>query len=463
MAGQSYYPEAEALSGQIAKRHTRGAFWRTSFMAAMVIAILVLIALVYNVVNQAFGLVAVENAISPIVLIRSVGENPDNVTLAELDKDLLVEILEDNISTGLGRRLERDQRFYADRLVFDSQDAWDTACAAAEPAAGCTLPARDQASVLGLVVDRVVESQVIKTWPLRDSLLDGEAIRAEMAVENPNAEVEFRSWLTADFLVRPQSSRPELAGVRTAIFGSLWVVLVTLLFSFPVGVGAAIYLEEYASKQNVINRIIQTNINNLAGVPSIIYGMLGLAIFVRVLGAISSGYLFDYTSIEARQNSLVNTFDNNFGIVVVLDDDGDVERVNPTADAAFDLTTRQAQVLIDQFTRLSWRNFDINEIEASAVVARELGISVKVEADANGVDHLVPRDESQISAENFSLLSREMANVAKAIDNGRTVISAGLTLGLRGTIEPSGAIAMPTDHRADRPIIGKDNHGSLRL
>jgi phosphate transport system permease protein len=64
-----------------------------------------------------------------------------------------------------------------------------------------------------------------------------------------------------------------------------------LLFSFPVGVGAAVYLEEYAF-DNRLNRLIQTNINNLAGVPSIIYGMLGLAIFVRALEAFSSGALF---------------------------------------------------------------------------------------------------------------------------------------------------------------------------
>jgi phosphate transport system permease protein len=79
------------------------------------------------------------------------------------------------------------------------------------------------------------------------------------------------------------------AGVRTAIFGSLWIVAITILFSFPIGVGAAIYLEEYAHKERFLNRLIQTNINNLAGVPSIIYGMLGLAIFVRILEVFTSG------------------------------------------------------------------------------------------------------------------------------------------------------------------------------
>ena len=105
----------------------------------------------------------------------------------------------------------------------------------------------------------------------------------------PGSQVYFRSWLTSSFISNSQSSEPLRAGVRTAILGSLWVVFITILFSFPVGVGAAIYLEEYARKERFLNRLIQTNINNLAGVPSIIYGMLGLAIFVRMLEFITSG------------------------------------------------------------------------------------------------------------------------------------------------------------------------------
>ena len=86
----------------------------------------------------------------------------------------------------------------------------------------------------------------------------------------------------------PQSGDAMRAGVRTAILGSLWNVAIAIAFAFPIGVGAAIYLEEYAA-DNFVNRIIQTNINNLSGVPSIIYGMLGLAIFVRVLETFTSG------------------------------------------------------------------------------------------------------------------------------------------------------------------------------
>ena len=134
----------------------------------------------------------------------------------------------------------------------------------------------------------MVEPEAAATWSLFDSLFHKAEINAEVAEKYPNAELMFTSWLNGDFLVSPQSADPERAGVRTAVFGSLWVVAITILFSFPLGVGAAIYLEEYAGDK-WFNRLIQTNINNLAGVPSIIYGMLGLAIFVRALEPLTSG------------------------------------------------------------------------------------------------------------------------------------------------------------------------------
>ncbi|MDZ7780841.1 MAG: phosphate ABC transporter permease PstA [Gemmatimonadota bacterium] len=86
--------------------------------------------------------------------------------------------------------------------------------------------------------------------------------------------------LDGDFLVNFGSRIPERAGIKAALAGSVWILTLTALISFPVSVAAAIYLEEYAS-QNWITRTIQTNIANLAGVPSIVYGILGLALFVR--------------------------------------------------------------------------------------------------------------------------------------------------------------------------------------
>lgn len=193
--------------------------------------------------------------------------------LADLPKETLMTILTANVSKGLIRRLENDRPF-------------------AE---------RTQEEVYQLVVARVIESQIVKSWSLRDSLLRRAEIEAEVA-QIPNGELIFRNWLTADFVTSPQSSEPLQAGVRTALLGSLWVILITMLFALPVGVGAAVYLEEYAGT-NWFNRLIETNINNLAGVPSIIYGMLGLVVFVRLLEPLTSGKLWgvaDPTTANGR-------------------------------------------------------------------------------------------------------------------------------------------------------------------
>jgi phosphate transport system permease protein len=90
-------------------------------------------------------------------------------------------------------------------------------------------------------------------------------------------------WLDLGFLTGVPSRRAEAAGILPALVGSLEIGFMTGLISFPIGVAAAIYLEEYA-RDTFVTRTLRTNIANLAGVPSIIYGIFGLAIFVRALG-----------------------------------------------------------------------------------------------------------------------------------------------------------------------------------
>lgn len=84
------------------------------------------------------------------------------------------------------------------------------------------------------------------------------------------------------FITSFPSRFPDQAGIKSALFGTLWLMVLTALFSFSIGVGAAIYLEEYAPN-NWFVRIIQINVANLAGVPSVVYGILGLVVFVRFL------------------------------------------------------------------------------------------------------------------------------------------------------------------------------------
>ena len=85
-------------------------------------------------------------------------------------------------------------------------------------------------------------------------------------------------------VTRLQSSDPDLAGFRAGVMGSLWLLGLVAAFAIPVGVGAAVFLEEFVPPGR-LRRVIQLNIANLAGVPSIVYGILGLAVFVRAFGA----------------------------------------------------------------------------------------------------------------------------------------------------------------------------------
>jgi phosphate transport system permease protein len=90
-------------------------------------------------------------------------------------------------------------------------------------------------------------------------------------------------WLDWQFITGTPSRRPTQAGILYALVGSIQLALIVAAITFPVGIGAAVYLSEYAP-DNRFTRLLQTNIGNLAGVPSIIYGIFGLAIFVRLLG-----------------------------------------------------------------------------------------------------------------------------------------------------------------------------------
>ncbi|MDE0563617.1 phosphate ABC transporter permease PstA [Exiguobacterium sp. B2(2022)] len=118
-------------------------------------------------------------------------------------------------------------------------------------------------------------------------------------------------WVDLDFLRNFPSRRPEDAGLYPALIGSLWLMLLIVPMVFVIGVGAAIYLEEYAPK-NRMTSFIEVNISNLAGVPSIVFGLLGLTIFVRVMelgnsviaGALTLGLMSLPIVIVASQEAL---------------------------------------------------------------------------------------------------------------------------------------------------------------
>ncbi len=253
--------ETPGFERNLLKRHRIGKFWRTIFRISTVVGVIALAALLLNVTNSTMGYAAVTYKVHPDEL------SINGIPLENLHQSDLAYILRENVSQGLYENLDHEKPFIE----------------------------RSQQEIFDLVIANVAQPKVIGTWPLWDSLTDKagvhQAAEEKFAEKFPDYEMQFINWFSKDFITNPQSSDPVQAGIRTAILGSLWVIIITITFSFPVGVGAAIYLEEYAT-DSAINRLIQTNINNLAGVPSIIYGILGLAIFVRVLEPLTSGALF---------------------------------------------------------------------------------------------------------------------------------------------------------------------------
>jgi phosphate transport system permease protein len=275
---EDHTAEAKKLS----KRHRVGKIWQVVFAASTLVGIVALTALLFNIINSAFGYVAIENKIPPEQLAIN------GVPIEELSKEELVTVLGAYVSSGLMRR-------------FEAEMPWEE---------------RTREDVYNLVLERVVEPKPVAQWSLYQSLFKVDQIRQEIAEKYREADVIFRSWITPRFLTSPQSANAINAGVRTAILGSLWTIFIAIIFSLPIGVGAAIYLQEYA-KDNSINRIIQTNINNLAGVPSIIYGILGLALFVRVLNQFTSGAVFGYTDPTTANGRTILSAGLTLGLLIL--------------------------------------------------------------------------------------------------------------------------------------------------
>jgi phosphate transport system permease protein len=232
----------------------------------MLVAVLAIVTLLSDIANDAFGYVAIQNQVDPAALAPDLPAQPPSV---------LAGILQANISAGRLRALEAKQ----------------------------PLAQRTQGELLALVEAEVLKPAVVQTWSLYESLFQRAKVEAEAAQIPGNIDLTFRSWINWNFLTSPQSSDPLKAGIMAAILGSLWVTLIAFLVAIPLGTAAAIYLEEYNTGQSRLDQLIETNINNLAGVPSIIYGMLGLAVFVRILGPITSGTVFgvsDPTTANGR-------------------------------------------------------------------------------------------------------------------------------------------------------------------
>jgi phosphate transport system permease protein len=283
------FPDGEGYDAFLRRRQRTGKLWLVIFFMATMVGLLSLVALGYDVANDAFGYVAIENTVAPQELLTQYGAGQDaNATLGALPEDALRAILADNLSAGRLRALEAQK----------------------------PMDSRSVEELRQLVQDEVIKPEIVKTWTLVESLTKRADIEAEVATM-PGAELTFRSWVNWQFITSPQSTDPLKAGVSVAILGSLWVVLIASFVSVPLGVSAAIYMEEYSTGKSRFDQLIETNINNLAGVPSIIYGMLGLAVFVRILGPVTSGLMFGVSDPSTANGRTILSAGLTLGLLVL--------------------------------------------------------------------------------------------------------------------------------------------------
>src|SRR5690606_32597598 len=226
---EDLFPTAAEYRRLLDRRTRRARLFQAVCLLALTTAVVALATLVYTVVIDSFGWVAIVNAREPEEVVADLGYDPAEVSLADVPYDDLVGLLESTIPTGVGRRLEREQRFYEDRLVFEAAASWDALCASERAPSGCTAPPRDHANVLALVEERVIVPDVIASYDLVPSLLDPDGFTRRLEegfaagrfpdVDIDSVHIEWRNWFNPRFLRTPASSIPEIAGIRTAILG----------------------------------------------------------------------------------------------------------------------------------------------------------------------------------------------------------------------------------------------------
>ncbi len=448
-----YMPGEKAFFQRLEKRHRRGRLGRLFNLFSVSVAGLALIALFLNVANEAFGTIGVVNTIEPAALT---GGRP----LESLNNEELAAILLEHVGRRL-RVLIRDTISQVPNEVFTKASVAEiVGDPDVDPAIADELlksiSREDQAALLAkyaenttlrrLTLEEVVEQQVIASFTLSDTIFNFEAIKAQ--IEGPilddykkrerldEAEVtviRFYSWLDGEFLTTPMSSVPALAGVRTALIGSAGLMIVVVLVALPIGVGAAIYLEEYAH-HGFVNRIIETNVRNLAGVPSIIYGMLGLAIFVRALAPFSSGLIFhinfDVPTVESVVERIAPIVDGALHY-----ENGAIRSEHPALDKA------TAARLVDVFLRYGTPgltmqgNSSVTEMADSLADALDMVVDVVAtrasephDIEARGETWRFAARDGDISDETFDALMSSLVRINSFSPNGRTLVSAGLTL-----------------------------------
>lgn len=428
----------EQFQQRLAARNQRGQVWGSFFYISNFIGLGVLIILLLHILNSTFGLVIVENAVEPSEL----ADRP----LSELTEAELVNVIVEN-------QPQRLRVMIRDKLSQVPNDQFTTVPMSVAIAGSIypedyadalfdnNLPIEVQAQILSdnlgtadildLITDQIIKPTIVETWTFLDSVFNRAAIEAEVQEKYPNDSLEFRAWLSLDFITSSVSSSATTAGLRTALLGSFWIIIITAVVGLVIGVAAAIYLEEYAT-DNWINRLIEINIRNLAAIPSVIYGMLGLAVFAQAIGVLTGGYLFGVNLPTQAEDQIVIVLQDALGQTPLsgaarAEFNAAVSQINVNDEDAifqFMIETINTDVFTDEELINLFRLFHSYRLVTPANLSTFS--NPPSEKVANDLASVV--DVSQLSQDGQQKLIAGLQTYGTFNTNGRTVVSAALTL-----------------------------------
>ena len=407
-------------------------FFISNFVGIFVLGILLL-----HVANSTYGLVVIRNTVEPATLA--------DVPIAELSEPELAEILVER----LGGRI---RVIFRDRLSRVAPEDFTTTpisiafegTSYPEEYADGTINDMPPEAYVALLVDNfsqqdlvdLIETDIVRpivsaSWTFLDSINRRAEIEDIAATRYPDDRLEWRGWISLDFITSSVSSSATTAGLRTALLGSFWIISITAPLALIIGVSAAIYLEEYA-RDNWVNRLIAINIRTLAGIPSVIYGMLGLAVFAQALSVFTGGYFFGVNLPNRSPEQVISVIYNSFDIPamdnLLLQDVAEVAKGIRNDNDFVDFMVRQipTEALTEQEKAnlvrafVSLRRVDpVNPFAFSSPSPQLLTAKINAAFDTS----ILPEEKLVILQDGLRLYGT--FNI-----NGRTVTSAAITLAL---------------------------------
>lgn len=268
--------QRKLVARSIARRRRAEWRFRAYGLAAITFACLMLAIMLVSVISEGWSAFLQTNLTLEVALPKD-EIDPDNKGAEAIAGANYQALIEDALFKKLDAQSRDDERLAA-KLISAGSDTVLRNLVLANPglvgkSATITIPANSD-------IDMAHKGRIRRSTPEADRQVKDKQFQWLDALKKEGAVRLGFNWR---FFALGDSNEPELAGILGALTGSAYTMLVTLLLCFPVGVAAAIYLEEYAPK-NRLTDLIEVNINNLAAVPSIVFGLLGLAVFLNFFG-----------------------------------------------------------------------------------------------------------------------------------------------------------------------------------